>query len=161
MTQERKRLLFITQAALIAGIYVALTLIFAPISYNVMQIRISDMLTILPMFTAAAIPGLFIGCIIANLAGGAIIVDVIFGSLATLIGAIIGYRLRSNRWLVPIPAVLANTFIVPLVLKYGYLIDVPLPVMMVYLFIGEMISCYLLGELLATVLLKHKLDFLK
>ena len=161
MTQERKRLLFITQAALIAGIYVALTLIFAPISYNVMQIRISEMLTILPMFTAAAIPGLFIGCIIANLAGGAIIVDVIFGSLATLIGAIIGYRLRSNRWLVPIPAVLANTFIVPLVLKYGYLIDVPLPVMMVYLFIGEMISCYLLGELLATVLLKHKLDFLK
>ena len=142
---------------MIAGIYVALTLVFAPISYGLVQVRIAEMLTILPLFTSAAIPGLFIGCVIANLTGGAVIYDIVFGSLATLIGAVIGYRLRFNRWLVPIPAILANTIIIPLVLKYGYQVDVPLYLSMIYLFIGEMISCYLLGELLATILSKHRL----
>ena len=118
--------LFVSQGAIIAAMYVALTLIFAPISYGAVQVRIAEALTILPLFTPAAIPGLFIGCIIANGIGGGIILDVVFGSLATLIGAIGGYLLRKNRWLVPIPAIVSNSVIVPFVLKYGYGIDLPI-----------------------------------
>ena len=75
---------FLTEAAVIGAIYVVLTLLFAPLSYGEIQIRFSEALTILPFFTPAAIPGLFVGCIIANLFGGAIPVDIIFGSIATL-----------------------------------------------------------------------------
>ncbi len=94
---------FLAEAAVIGAIYVVLTLLFAPLSYGEIQIRFSEALTILPFFTPAAIPGLFVGCIIANLFGGAIPVDIIFGSIATLIGAVFTYRLRScNRFLAPI-----------------------------------------------------------
>ena len=147
---------FLAQGAAIAALYVVLTLIFAPISFGEMQVRISEALTILPMFTPAAIPGLFIGCVLANLLGGAVVWDVIFGSLATLIGAVGGYLLRKNRWLVPLPTVLANGIIVPFVLRYGYGVALPIPLMMVYVAIGEIVSCYGLGELLCTVLQKHK-----
>ena len=140
---------------MIAAVYIALTMVFAPISFSFIQVRIAEILTITPLFTSAAIPGLFIGCFFANLLGDAIVYDILFGSLATLIGAIGGYMLRKNRWLVPLPAVLANTLIVPFVLKYGYGSEVPIILMMAYIFIGEMISCYLLGEILATALLKH------
>ena len=98
---------FITCAAAIAAVYVVLTLVFAPISYGEVQVRISESLTILPFFTPAAVPGLFIGCLIANITGGAIIWDIIFGSVATLIGAIGTYKLRNNRWLAPIPPIIS------------------------------------------------------
>ena len=152
MSENRKAINFIVMSALIASLYVSLTLAFAPISFKAVQFRIAEALTILPLFTPAAIPGLFIGCLIANLLGGAIMWDVIFGSLATLIGAWLGYRLRSNRWLVPIPAIIANTIIVPLVIKFGYGDTMPLLLLMVYIFIGEVGGCYVLGELLATAL---------
>ena len=148
--------MWITQAAMIAAAYAAVTILLAPISYGPMQVRVSEALTILPLFTPAAIPGLFIGCAIANLAGGAVALDAIFGSLATLIGAVGGYFLRFNRWLVPIPAVAANTIIVPFVLKYGYGVPIPIPLLMVYIFIGEMVGCYFLGQIFATALLKLK-----
>lgn len=93
----------LAQGAVIAALYVALTLIFAPISFGAVQLRVSEALTILPLFTPAAIPGLFVGCVLANLIAGAVVWDVVFGSLATLIGAAVGYALRRNRWLVPIP----------------------------------------------------------
>lgn len=96
------------------------------------------------------------GCVLANILGGAIVWDVVFGSLATLIGAALGYVLRKNRWPVPIPAVAANTVIIPLVLRYGYGIDMPLYLIMLYVAIGEVVGYYLLGEMLATVLLKRK-----
>ena len=133
-----------------------LTLVFAPISFGPMQVRIAEIMTIMPLFTPTAIPGLFIGCVIANLIGGAIVWDIIFGSIATLIGAAVGYALRSNRWLVPIPAVISNGIIVPLVLRYGYGVDMPLPLIMLYVTIGEIIGCYILGELFASVLLKNR-----
>ena len=148
--------LFLAHGAIIAAMYVALTLIFAPISYGAVQVRIAEVLTILPLFTPAAIPGLFIGCIIANGIGGGIILDVVFGSLATLIGAVLGYLLRFNRWLVPIPAIVSNSIIIPFVLKYGYGIDIPIWLMMIYIAIGEIIGCYALGELFASLLLKRK-----
>ena len=111
----------------------------------------------MPLFTPAAVPGLFIGCIIANMLGGAIALDVIFGSLATLIGALGGYLLRKNRWLVPIPPIISNGLIVPFVLKYGYgFTEIPIPLMMVYIAVGEIIGCYILGEILGGVLLKYR-----
>ena len=147
---------FIIQGAMIAAIYVVLTIAFAPISFHVMQIRIAEILTILPLFTPAAVPGLFLGCLLGNLLGGAVILDIIFGSLATLIGAWLGYLLRFNRWLVPIPSILSNAVIVPLVLKYGYGVDLSLLLMAAYVAVGEGISCFVLGELFATVLIKRK-----
>ena len=153
---EKKTATFITHAAAIAAIYVVLTLVFAPISYGEVQVRVSEALTILPFFTPAAIPGLFIGCIIANATGGSVILDIVFGSIATLVGAFGTYKLRKNRWLAPLPPIIANTVIVPLVLRYGYGVPLPLPMLMVFIAIGEIISCYVMGELLLTVLLKYR-----
>ena len=142
----------LTRGGIIAALYVVLTYIFAPISFGAIQVRIAEMLTILPLFTPAAVPGLFIGCFLGNILGGAIVIDVVCGSIATLIGAVGGYLLRRNRWLVPIPAIIANMVIVPLVLRYGYGIDMPLLSMALYVGIGEVLSCFVLGELLATLL---------
>ncbi len=157
MKDTRSQVLRITQGALIAALYVVLTMAFAPISFGPMQLRIAEALTILPLFTAAAVPGLFAGCILANILGGGVIWDIIFGSLATLIGAWLGYKLRENRWLVPLPAVVSNTLIIPFVLRYGYgVADIPLPLMMVYIAAGEIAGCYILGELLGGLLLRYR-----
>lgn len=152
---KNKSTLFIAQAAVIAAIYVVLTMVFAPFSYGEVQVRISEALTILPVFTPAAIPGLFVGCLIANFLGGSIILDVIFGSIATLIGAIFTYQLRSNKWLAPLPPIVANTIIVPFVLFYGYGVNLPIPLMMLTVGIGEVISCGVLGLILHTALSRY------
>ena len=97
---KNKNVAFMTQAAMIAAIYVVLTYVFAPFSFGEVQIRIAEALTILPVFTPAAIPGLFVGCIVGDILGGAILPDIIFGSIATLIGAFFTYQLRNkNRFL--------------------------------------------------------------
>ena len=148
---------FLTEAAAIGAIYVVLTLLLAPLSFGEVQIRFSEALTILPFFTPAAIPGLFIGCIIANLLGGAIPVDIIFGSIATLIGAVFTYKLRnSNRFLAPIPPIAANAIIVPFVLRFGYGVNLPIPLIMLTVGIGEVVSCAIVGLILQTALLKYK-----
>ena len=106
--KEKKTIsvLFMAQAAMIAAIYVVVTLVFAPFSYGEVQVRLSEALTILPVFTPAAIPGLFIGCLISNILGGCIIPDIIFGSLATLLGAVFTYMLRNrNKFLAPLPPI--------------------------------------------------------
>ena len=150
-----KRIRYLTQGAVIAAIYVVLCQIFAPISFRDVQVRIAEGLTILPYFTPAAIPGLFIGCLLGNLLGGAIPVDVIFGSLATLIGALgtwaIGNWIRrhqrsnaSKYWL-PIPPIVANTVIIPLILYYGYGINIPIPIQMATVGLGEVLSCGVIG----------------
>ncbi len=159
MNANRKRALFVAQGAVIAALYVVLTVVLAPISFGAMQVRLSEILAVLPMFTPAAVPGLFIGCLLGNLLGGAVIWDTVFGSLATLIGAVGGYLLRSNRWLVPLPTIAANTVIVPFVLRYAYEVNLPIPLLALYVAIGEIISCYLLGELLITLLQKRKVKF--
>lgn len=157
MKNTDPKVLRITQGALIAALYVVLTLVFAPISFGPVQVRIAEALCILPIFTPAAVPGLFIGCLLANFIGGGIMLDVVFGSLATLIGAVCGYMLRHNRWLVPVPAIIANTLIVPFVLKYGYgVVDVAIPILMLQIFIGEIAGCFVLGELLCTAIQKHR-----
>ena len=159
MNANRKRALFVAQGAVIAALYVVLTVVLAPISFGAMQVRLSEILAVLPMFTPAAVPGLFIGCLLGNLLGGAVIWDTVFGSLATLIGAVGGDLLRSNRWLVPLPTIAANTVIVPFVLRYAYEVNLPIPLLALYVAIVEIISCYLLGELLITLLQKRKVKF--
>ena len=153
---QSKSAAFITRAAIIAALYVVLTLVFAPISFSEVQVRISEALTILPFFTPAAIPGLFIGCLIANILGGSVLVDVIFGSLATLIGAVFSYLLRKNKFLVPIPPIASNTLIVPFVLRYGYGVESAIPFMMATVGFGEIISCGVLGMILLFALERYK-----
>lgn len=149
--------LFMAQAAMIAAIYVVITMVFAPFSYGEVQVRLSEALTILPVFTPAAIPGLFIGCLISNILGGCIIPDIICGSLATLIGAIFTYFLRNqSKYLAPVPPILANALIVPFVLRFGYQVPLPIPFMMLTVGIGEIISCGLLGMILYTALHKYQ-----
>ena len=135
---------------------------FAPFSFGEVQIRISEALTILPVFTPAAIPGLFVGCLIGNFAGGAILPDVIFGSIATLIGAFFTYKLRNQkRILAPVPPILANILIVPLVLRYAYGVALPIPFLMLTVGIGEVISCGVLGLLIAAALSRYQSTIFK
>ena len=114
-----KKVLLIVQAAMIAAVYVVLTYFISAfnLASGAIQVRISEALTILPYFTPAAIPGLSIGCLLANLLTGAAIYDVVFGSLATLLGAIGTYLLRKHKFLCTLPPVVANMLIIPFVLR--------------------------------------------
>lgn len=144
------------QAAMIAAIYVVLTFVanaFGLANYAV-QVRFSEALTILPYFTPAAIPGLFIGCILSNILTGCALPDIIFGSIATLIGAVLTRALRKNKWLAPIPPIVSNAIIVPFVLLYAYGIK-PLWLSFITVTIGEIISCGVLGMLLLFALKKY------
>ena len=155
---RNKKVLRITQAAMIAAIYVVLTVFISAfnLASGAIQVRISEALTILPVFTPAAIPGLFLGCLISNLVTGCMPLDVVFGSLATLIGACGTYALRKHKWLAPLPPIIANTIIVPFVLRYVYLGEGTIPFFMLTVGIGEVISCYLLGSILHRVLDRYK-----
>lgn len=155
----------LVQAAMIAAIYVVLTFIanaFGLANYAV-QVRFSEALTILPYFTPAAIPGLFIGCLLSNILTGCALPDIIFGSLATLIGALGTYALRRWKWCAPVPPIIANAIIVPLVLIYGYglMID-GLSVVQCFGYYcltvgaGEVISCGVLGMILLFALQKYQ-----
>lgn len=142
---------------MIAAIYVVLTYVFAPFSFGEVQIRISEALTILPMFTPAAVPGLFIGCLIGNVLGGAILPDIIFGSIATLLGAVGTYLLRNQKSVLGVlPPIVMNILIVPFVLRYGYGINLPLALMQLTVGLGEVISCGVLGMMLYMALVRYK-----
>lgn len=153
---KENKVTFLTQAALIAAVYVVLCVVFAPISYGEIQVRIAEALVILPFFTPAAIPGLFIGCFLSNLIGGSILVDMVFGSIATLIGAVGSWYLRKSKVLVLLPPIIANTLIVPFVLFYGYGVNLPIPFMMLTVGIGEVIAVAVLGSILLNVLDRYK-----
>ncbi|MGN0133052.1 MAG: QueT transporter family protein [Lachnospiraceae bacterium] len=155
---KNKKAYFITQAAVIAAIYVVLTLAINAfnLASGAIQVRISEALTILPFFTPAAVPGLFIGCLLSNFITGAPIWDVIFGSLATLLGALGTYALRKWKWLAPLPPVLANTIIIPFVLYYAYGIPGSIPFFMLTVGAGEVISCGVLGMFLLFLLQRYR-----
>lgn len=154
---RNKKNLMMVQAAMIAAIYVVLTIVFAPFGFGEVQVRIAEALTILPYFTSAAIPGVFIGCLIGNVLGGAILPDILFGSLATLIAACLTYALRrTNKYLAPLPPILVNIAVVPQVLRYAYGVALPIPFMMFTVGVGELISCGVLGMILLTALEKHR-----
>lgn len=134
----------------IAALYVALTFLSAQLglSSGVIQLRLSEALCILPVFTPAAIPGLAIGCLLANAMTGCIVLDVIFGSIATLLGAIGTRALRNRPVLSVIPPILANAFIVPFVLRHGYGMPDAVWYMVITVGVGEILSAGVLGMLL-------------
>ena len=120
---NHKKVLFLTQAAMIAALYAVLTFLANALGLasGAIQVRFSEALCILPFFTPAAIPGLFTGCLLSNILTGCALPDIIFGSIATLTGALGSYALRRQKWLVPVPPILANAVIVPFILKYAAL----------------------------------------
>ena len=153
-----KKALFITQAAMIAALYVVLTVFINAfgLANGAIQIRISEALTILPYFTPAAIPGLFLGCLISNIVTGCLPWDVVFGSLATLIGAVGTYLLKKYKFLAPVPPILANMAIIPFVLMYVYGVPDSYPFLVATIGAGEVLSCGLLGMILLFALNGYK-----
>ncbi len=147
---------YMVQAAAIAGIYAALTLLLMPISYGPLQVRISEVLSILPCVTPAAIPGLFVGCLIGNVMSPYGLPDLICGSLATLLAAFFSYKLRNHTWLAPLPPVIANGVIIGAMLHYIYGVPVSLGLCMLWVAAGEAIACYGLGIPLLKYLKKRK-----
>lgn len=144
---------FMAEAGVIAAVYFVLTIAVAPLSYGQIQMRVSEALCILPFFTPAAIPGLFIGCVFANLVGGFGIIDIVFGSLATLIAAFITYKIK-NKWLLPLPSVIVNALTVGAILYY--VLQLPFWISVLFVGAGQAIACYVLGMPLFFLLNKHK-----
>lgn len=144
-------------SAVIAALYAALTLGFQAISYGAIQFRVSEAMTLLPVLFPEAIPGLAVGCLISNLFNpmGATVYDVVFGTLATLLAAILTHRIKGSIWLRALPPVLCNAVIIGLVLTYGYGIDL-LWMNMLTVGIGEAAVCYVLGVPLIKMLEKQQ-----
>ncbi len=153
-----KKTAYITQAALIAALYTVLTMIAAgfDLASGAIQVRFSEALTIMPFFTPAAIPGLTLGCLLSNILTGCALPDVIFGTLATLLGALGTYALRKNRFLCAVPPIVSNALIIPFVLTYAYHIPGGIPLFMLTVGLGELISCMGLGQLLLQALLPFR-----
>lgn len=147
---------FLTTSAMIAAMYVALSAVSQAVGLcsGAVQCRLSEALCVLPVFTAAAIPGVTVGCLITNILFGLGPLDVVLGTAATLIAALVCRALRKLPYLSSVPTILSNALIVPLVLIYykfssGYLIDAG------FVALGEIIACGVLGTVLVWYLLKH------
>lgn len=155
MSSLSKKTVYITQAALIAALYTVLTMIAAgfDLASGAIQVRFSEALTVLPFLTPAAVPGLTLGCLLSNILTGCALPDVIFGTLATLLGALGTYALREHRFLCAVPPIVSNALIIPFVLTYAYHIPGGIPLFMLTVGLGELISCMGLGQLLLQVLL--------
>ena len=154
--RKNKRTLYLTQGAVTAALYVVFTYLAAAmgLSSGVIQVRFSEALCILPIFTPAAIPGLFAGCLLANALTGAVVWDVVFGSLATLVGALGTRLLRKQPFAALWPPVLSNMIVVPLVLIHAYHVGDAWWYLVLTVGAGEVISCVILGGLLYKALKK-------
>ena len=155
-TKARKRLVYITEASAIAALYTVITIAIGPLGSAAIQCRIPEAMCVLAIFTPAAIPGMTLGCLISNIATGCLWQDVLFGTLATLIGAFGTYALRKYKWIAPLPPILANVLIIPFVLAYCYGFEGGVFYFMLTVGIGEIISVYLLGMILYRALEKHQ-----
>lgn len=150
----------ITLSALIAALYTVLTLIAAALGFSsgVIQVRISEALTVLPYFTPAAVSGLTVGCFISNLLTGGAPADILLGTAATLVAAIFTRLLRkAHPVLSPLPPIIVNTLTVPWILRYGYGLIGGIPYFMLTVGIGELISCGVLGLMLLYALKKRSI----
>ncbi|MBQ0101498.1 MAG: QueT transporter family protein [Firmicutes bacterium] len=143
-------------AATVAACYVVLTYISSLVGLDkgFIQIRLSEVLTVLPFFTPCAIPGLFVGCIISGLLTAAALPDVIFGSLVTLVAAYLTFLAgkRKKTYLAPLPPVILNAVFIPLILKYVYTINIGLPILSLLILAGESVTAGIGGTLLITKL---------
>ena len=155
---------YLAKAGIIGALYAVLTIVLAPISFGMFQCRIAEALCVLPCLSGAAVPGLFLGCLAANLITGAPVYDVIFGSIATLLGAwgtLLLSRRKVSKFLLPLPTVLCNAVIVGLVLRYAYQVEAPLALIMLLVGAGEAVACYLLGLPLLKLLQQSRFDFMR
>lgn len=162
MNKKKERTLsvhYLTTAAIIAALYVILTFLSATfgLASGVIQLRLSEALTVLPFFTPAAVPGVTIGCLLANLLTGAPVYDVIFGTLATLLGVLGASLLKKFPFLVALPTILSNTLIIPFVLRLAYGVPDAIWYLMLTIGIGEVLSAGVLGTLLLLLIKKQKL----
>ncbi len=149
---------FITQAGIIAALYAAVTIILAPLSYGPIQVRVSEALTVLPFITPAAIPGLFLGCVVANVYGGLGMYDIMGGSFCTLLASFFTFLLSRTKRpiLAPLPPVVINAFGVSLYLHF--LFGLPYLITVFYIGMGQILACFLLGyPLLKFILDKEKI----
>ena len=142
---NHKKTLFLTQAAVIAALYTVLVIVFQSFSFGPVQFRIAEALTILPYFTPAAIPGVTIGCFLSAILSGSDLLDIVFGPLATLIAAILSYLLRRYKFLVPIPPIVVNAFVIPWVLRFAYGKVQPIWLMTLTVGGGQILACGILG----------------
>lgn len=147
---------YISQVGIIASLYAAITIVLAPISYGPIQMRISEALTILPYLTPAAIPGLFIGCVVANIYGGVGIYDIVGGSLCTLLAAFLTHLLSRTKKpiLAPLPPIAVNALGVSLYLHL--LFQLPYWITVAYIAIGELGACFVLGYPLLLIILRRR-----
>ncbi len=154
MKRQNKTTLFLTRAGMIAAIYVALTMLSAlmGLSSGPIQLRLSEAMCLLPLIFPEAIVGLTLGCALANFITGCAMWDIVFGSVATLIGAIGAYLLKrlpeKYEFLATVPTILANAIIVPFVLKYAYGIADGYWFLFMTVGIGELLSAGVLGTVL-------------
>lgn len=155
-TEKQHRIRFFAEAGIIAAAYAALTLLLAPVSYGPLQVRVAEAMCVLPAFTSAAVPGLFLGCLIANLyTAGQGMLDIVFGSLATLAAAAMTYKLRrKSPWLYPLPSVVINAFVVGWVLSVEY--GIPFWMNVASVGAGQAVACYALGMPLYFLLQKYR-----
>ncbi len=160
----------LTEGAMIAAVYAVLAFLLWTFSSMQIQVRVSEALCVLPLFTPSAVPGLTIGCLLANLLGGGNLWDVVFGTLATLLASLVTYRLGKCRrkwvkWVAPLPSVLFNALILPFVLYFGYgfttfgetteMVAV-LALSALSVAVGQFLACYGLGLPLYAVLKRVK-----
>ncbi len=155
---KRTKSRFVAEGAVIAALYVILTYLSMALGLDKMavQLRFSEALTVLPLFTPAAVPGLFIGCLTANILTGCALPDIIFGSLATLTAGIVTRKLRRFPRLATLPPIIANTLVVPPIVAYVYHAEMALPLIYLTVFLGEALSAGVLGTLLQNTLKKHR-----
>ena len=151
----------LVRSGVIAALYVVLTLIFQPISFGAIQFRVSEALTLLPILTLDAVPGLFVGCLLANILGGGVWFDVVLGSVATLLAALCTYRTRKDPWLAAIFPTVFNGLIVGPVVYFAYVRAPGAPVSIPTLLFnmgtvafGELVVCYVLGMIMLFALKK-------
>lgn len=157
-TKKRFDTRFLCEVGVIAALYAVLTMVLAPISYGPMQVRVSEALCVLPYFTTAAVPGLFIGCLIANcfglIFGSSLgLMDIIVGSLATLFASWLASKVRF-RPLVPLPAVVCNALLVPWVLNV--MLGEPYWLGVLWVGAGQGLACYGIGLPLLYILERNR-----
>ena len=158
MQKNKKHIRLLCEAALIAAIYVILTYLCAAfgMSSGAIQLRLSEALCVLAVFTPAAVPGVALGCFMANLLTGCALWDIVFGSLASLVGMFGCRALKKHPYIAPVPYALANMIVIPFVVKLVYGAPDVLPLIFLTVGIGEIISVFAVGIPLYLVFKKHK-----
>lgn len=152
---RNKKVVFLVTSAAIAALYVIFSLPVMNFIYGPIQFRVSEALSILPYFTPAAIPGLFVGCFITNMLGSSL-PDMIIGSLATLIAATLSYLLRKNKYLVPLPPIIVNALMIGPMLYFLAWSEFSLGWTIAYVALSQTIICYGIGMLLLVTLERNK-----